>query len=122
MYKISLTDANGRQFPDKRKNGPDEDYLYDYEDSHIADLASMLGVNAMIGTSVFTLGNSNVAVKIECTGKKESEGRREFEQYVKDLIGFIQDALPSMDENYYDFFHHFVEDFEKNGLKMPMWK
>lgn len=118
MFKITLSDTEGRKFPD---NKIDEGYLDDYEDSHISDLASTLGINATIGNGHFLLGNSGTSIDIKATWTQGTEGRREFERYVSDLIGYIKDALPSMAENYYNFYSHFVRDYEENGLKMPMW-
>ena len=118
MYTISKTNKKGRLFPNDEI---DEGYLYDYEDSHIANLTSTLGINATIGDNCFLLGDSGINVEIQFTGKKEEEGRREFEKYVDDLVGLIKQALPAMTENYYNFFSHFVEDYENNGLNMPMW-
>lgn len=121
MYKITISEKDGRIFPDGDPDGRDENYLYDYEDSHIADLASTLGVNAVIGDSVFTLGDSNVTIKIEFTGKQGDPGMKEFEKYVKDLIEYIKTALPLMSEDYHIFYNHFIIDYEKNGLQMPHW-
>lgn len=118
MYKITLSDTEGRKFPD---NEIDEGYLDDYEDSHISDLASTLGINATIGDGHFHLGDSGTFIEIKFTGKQGAEGRREFEKYVSDLIGFIKDALPSMSGEYENFYRHFVKDYEENGLNMPMW-
>lgn len=121
MYKITISEKVGRVFPDDDPDGRDENYLHNYEDSHIADLASTLGVNAVIGDSVFTLGDSKITIKIEFTGKQGNPGMREFEKYVKDLIEYMKTALPLMSGDYRSFYDHFIKDYEKNGLQMPHW-
>lgn len=118
MYKVSLSDTEGRKYPDNKK---DEGFLDDYENTHIANLASAFGINAIIGDDHFRLGNSGTSIKISFTGAQDAEGRREFEKYVSDLIGIIKEALPSMSGKYKSFYDHFVKDYEENGLCMPMW-
>lgn len=117
MYKIIKNDT-GRVFPD---NALDEGYLDDYIDSHISDLSSTLGVNSMLGNSFYRIGDSDICVRIIFTGTRDEPGRREFEQYVKDLTDLIREALPSMSEKYKNFYGHFVKDYEENGLNMPFW-
>lgn len=116
MYIIRKTDKEGRVFPD---NKIDEGWLDDYKDTYISNLASTIGINATIGDNILLLGNSGTNVEIEFINKPGEEGKRLFEQFVKDLIDLIKEALPSMAEPYFNFFNHFVKDYEENGLRMP---
>ena len=121
MYIINKTSKIGRVFPDNSPKGSDEGdegFLYDFEDSHISDLASTFGISAMLGKNVLSLGDSGVCVEVIFTQKSGAEGKIEFEKYVKDFISITKEALPSMSKEYRDFYNHFVEDYEKNGLQM----
>lgn len=122
MYIINKTSKIGRIFPDNSPKGSeegDEGYLYDYEDSHIADLTSTIGVNVMLGENIISLGNSSICVEINFTQKVGKEGQIEFEKYVDDFVSIVKEALPYMNNEYHNFYNHFVEDYEKNGLHMP---
>lgn len=121
MYIINKTSKVGRVFPDNTPKGSeegDEGYLYDFEDSHISDLTSTIGIHAMLGENILSLGDSGVCVEIVFTQKSGAEGKNQFEKYVNDFVSIAKEALSSMSEEYRIFYKHFIEDYEKNGLQM----
>lgn len=122
MFIISKTSMVGSVFPDNSPIGSeygDEGYLYDYEDSQISDLVSTVGINAMLGKDIISIGDSGISVKISVTGKTGDDGLKEFEQYVLNFVSYIEEAIPNMSEDYAAFYNHFVKNYKENGLNMP---
>ena len=41
--------------------------------------------------------------------------------YTSSFISIIQEALPKMSKKYVEFYQHFLNDFQTNGLHMPIY-
>lgn len=100
---------------------PDAEYLSNYQNSDISSLISTIGIEAMIGQSIREIGDSGIYVSILQTKKRGEEGINQLRDYTSSFISIIQEALPKMSKKYAEFYQHFLNDFQTNGLHMPMY-
>lgn len=98
---------------------PDEEFLENYEGNVVADMISTLSVNAMLGEDEALLGDSGVAIRVQ-TLKQGEEGIKEFKNFSVELLKKVKESVPNMSKQYADFYEHFLKDFRKNGMIMPM--
>lgn len=99
---------------------PDNDFLDNYEEYDYASFISTLQIEAMIDMKQRRLGDSDVFITILSTGNIGEKGLEEFKQAAKDLINLSKKAIESMSDKYAKFYKYFIDDFEKNGLYMPL--
>lgn len=108
----------------ERDNGaiiyPDADFLADYKDNDFGSFISTIQVEALIGMSVRRLGDSDIYISLTPTGNIGEKGMEELKKVAKDILELSKEAIPKMTEGYAAFYQYFLEDFEKNGLVMPM--
>lgn len=99
---------------------PNEEFLADYKDNDFASFASTLQIEAMVGNAYRRLGDSDVVVYVEETYHAQELGMEEFKEACKVLYEAAKKALPDMADRYKAFYQHFIDDFDANGLVMPM--
>ena len=100
---------------------PDEEYLEDYKDSDFGSVVSTMMVEGMIRRiNDFRLGDSAVTIALEPMGKGP-EGMEAFKRNCKKVRESIDEAAVTMKEKkFIDFFTWAKEDYDKNGVIMPM--
>ena len=89
-------------------------------DSDFAQLISTIQVEAVIGMNIRRLGDSDTYVLITPTYSTGEQGLNEIKDVAKNIAEFAREAIPAMTKDYAAFYQHFLDDFEKNGLTMPM--
>ncbi len=99
---------------------PDAGFLSNYKDSDFASFISTLQVDAILGMNIRRLGNSGVYISLTQTGNKEEKGIEELKQAAKIMLKLSKEAISSMTDEYVSFYLHFLDDFEQNGLIMPV--
>lgn len=109
---IKISNSTGAVFPD-------DDYLDDYEDSHITDLISTLGIEVTIGNGLRKIGDSGISVEIQNFVFPGDVEYKHMKAATKEFVDIIRTALSTMSKKYADFYKHFLDDFEKNGFNMP---
>lgn len=100
---------------------PDAEYFADYKNSDIGAMISVLGVEAVIGQNVRQVGDSGVYVQIEDAGMRGDAGIEQLKDCTSAWLAIIDEALPHMSAKYKEFYQHFLDDFDRNGLCMPIY-
>lgn len=115
MIRVKESDRKqGMQFPDFEDMG-------DYQDSHIADLISTLGVNAMMGQTEYEIGDSGIYITAEPTGHTGDPGIEDFKAASSEFLRLVKQALPKMGPEYQKLYTHFLDDYQKEGVCMPFY-
>lgn len=100
---------------------PDEEFLQDYQDSDIGSLISTAGIDAVLGMRTREIGDSGIIVEISDTLARGDAGIEQLKKYTDNFVEIIKEALPKMSQKYADFYQFFLDDYEKNGIIMPMY-
>lgn len=99
---------------------PDNEYLSDYKDSDFGSVISTMQVEAITGTDTFQLGDSGISVSLSGMVPGQA-GMEMFKQNAQKLLDALEQAMPLMkDKKFVDFWAWAKEDYEKNGLNMPI--
>lgn len=99
---------------------PDAEFLADYKEYDFGSFISSIGMEAMLGKNTRQIGDSGIYVTIEITQKRNVEGIEQLKEYAVNFVSIIKEALPKMSKKYASFYQHFIDDYENNGLYMPM--
>lgn len=86
-----------------------------------ANFVSALSTYAMIGSQTYQLGDSKIYVRLTPTGKLWGEGIHEFREMIQEFFQITEAAIPEMSEPYQAIYRFFLEDYQKNGINMPMY-
>lgn len=101
---------------------PDEEYLdgfnEDSESYDFASFASMLMVNAIIGSSVSILGDSCISLEVDSSFVAPGNDRG-LVVYLSELAGVLSGFQLHVGTGYFPFFEHISEDIENNPVEMP---
>ena len=100
---------------------PDEEFLQDYQDYDIGSLISTAGIDAVLGMRTREIGDSGIIVEISDTLARGEAGVEQLKKYTDNFVEIIKEAVPKMSQKYADFYQFFLDDYEKNGIIMPMY-
>lgn len=100
---------------------PDAEYLQDYQNSDVESLISTAGIEAVIGMNTRELGDSGIYILIKDTGMRGDDGINQLKAYTESFVSIIKEAVPKMSREYAEFYQFFLNDYENNGLVMPMY-
>lgn len=100
---------------------PDEEFLQDYQDADIGSMISTAGIDAVLGMGTREIGDFGIIVEISDTLARGDAGIEQLKKYTDDFVSIIKEAVPKMSQQYADFYQFFLDDYEKNGIIMPMY-
>lgn len=100
---------------------PDDDYLHDYVTNDIGSCVSTLGIEAMLSRGFYRMGDSDTVVWVRETGITGAMGIAMFKRYTEAFVSIAKESMPVMSPEYQDFFRHMINDYEKNGINMPVY-
>lgn len=101
----------------------EEDFLHDYKDCTIGDYISVLGVLTIGGGGCmpFRVGDSSVEIMVTDTEVTGLAGLAILKQSAEDFVSIMKEALPEMSAPYQAFYQHLIDDYQDNGICMPMY-
>lgn len=86
-----------------------------------ANFVSALSTYAIIGSQTYQLGDSGIYVHLSPTGKLWGEGVNEFREMAQEFFQIVKIAIPEMTEPYKSIYEFFLEDYQTNGIIMPLY-
>lgn len=112
MYTIKYLERNGF--------GTDVSKIYKdepFQDMTIFNLCSTLGVEALLGNTLFHIGKQTIEIVL--TGNRGDEGIRELNNSAMQIVDIAVKELPEMSLMEKAFYSHFIYDYNKNGFVLP---